>query len=615
MEICLQQLASSWAGLQPVLIHLLKSQQALMAIALVIIGPILIYLAYGQLQASLIPSLTVHLEEAEAKDKISAVRHDPKKKSDKDVVPCYDPGTMQLLGHVPAMSSAEVKAIVARARAAQKDWKKSSFAERRRVLEILLKFIIENQETICRVSARDSGKAMLDAILGEVIVTCEKIHWLCNEGERWLKPEKRSSGILSFYKAARVEYHPVGVVGAIVPWNYPFHNVINPLTSCVFSGNALVIKVSEHASWSAGYYGRMINAVLAAGGAPPDLVQFVTGYAEAGNALVTGGVDKAIFIGSTMVGKKVMAAAAETLTPVTLELGGKDPVIFCEDVNVDESVQTALKAAFLNCGQNCAGGERFFVHEKIHDKFAAKAAEVVSKMRQGPALGDEPIDCGAMCMPGLAQKIQGLVDDAVAKGAKVLAGGKLPQHLPGQFYPPTVITNVNKNMEIWSEEVFGPVMCIIPWSSDDEVVALANDCPFGLGSNVFSASQARSRAIAFRLEAGMSTINDFATTYMCQSLPFGGVKHSGFDRFGGIEGLRGLCHPKAVCEDRLPWLMKSSLPPPWQYPVQETAFPFGTSLVAMFYGPGIVCKIKGLLRLAACFLAPKTVVKDRKKHE
>ncbi|GAX82092.1 hypothetical protein CEUSTIGMA_g9520.t1 [Chlamydomonas eustigma] len=454
---------------------------------------------------------------------------------------------------------------------------------------------------------------MVDGILGEIVTTCEKIHWLVNEGEKWLKPERRSAGLMSFYKSPRVEFHPVGVVGAIVPWNWPFHNVLNPLTAAIFAGNAIVIKVSEHASWSSGFYGRVISAALAAAGAPPDLVQIVTGYGEAGNAVVTGGSDKVIFVGSTFVGKKVMAAAAATLTPVVMELGGKDAFIVCDDADVKGVIQTALKAAFLNCGQNCAGGERFFVHRKVVDTYCVEVVKAVNKMRQGAPLGDGMKDAGAMTMPGLPQKVHELVQDAVSKGAKLLAGGVLPPAgSVGQFYPPTVLLGVKRGMKIWEEEVFGPVMSVIPFETDEEVIALANDCDFGLGSNVFSGSQSRARHIASKLEAGMSSINDFATTYMCQSLPFGGVKQSGFDRFAGIEGLRGLCVAKSVAEDAVPWLMRSSIPPPWQIPLPDIAFPFGTSLVTMFYGPGLLFKVKGLFSLAACFIAPSLVLKKKK---
>ncbi|GIL81328.1 hypothetical protein Vretifemale_10395 [Volvox reticuliferus] len=566
----------------------------------------LVYLLKDVIGTLCIPSIKVSPTDNEANDIIDAVKYSPVQPVDKDVVPCYDPSTMQALGFKPAMSAAEVRTRIARAREASKVWRRSSFPQRRKLLRILLKFIVDNMDTICRVSARDSGKPILDAIVGEVVVTCEKIHWLCKEGERYLRPERRSSGIMSFYKAARVEYVPVGVVGAIVPWNYPFHNVLNPLTAALFAGNALVIKVSEHASWSTGYYGRMIEAALEAAGAPADLVQIVTGYGEAGNALVTGGVDKVIFVGSTQVGKLVMRAAAETLTPVVLELGGKDAFIVTEDADLNAVIQISLKAAYLNCGQNCAGGERFFVHDKVYDKFLEEVVPLIRNLRQGNPLGPEPVDCGAMCMPGLAEKVHGLVEDAVARGARLLAGGKLRSALEagGQFYPPTLLADVRPGMKIWEEEVFGPVMSVVRWSADDEVVELANDCSFGLGSSVFAGSQRRARDIASRLEAGMSAINDFGTTYMCQSLPFGGVKHSGFDRFAGVEGLRGLCVPKAVCEDRFPMLMKSSIPPPWEFPVKSNAVAFGRSLVTMFYGPGLLYKVHGLAALLHCLMFP-----------
>lgn len=530
-------------------------------------------------------------------------------KTPKDTIPCIDPGTGELLGYAPAMTPAVVHAAVSRARVAAAEWRHSSFAQRRRLLAILLKYTVEHQESICRVSAKDSGKPMVDAAFGELIVTCEKMHWLMAEGEHWLRPESRSPGRMMFYKKARVEYHPLGVVGAIVPFNYPFHNIFNPLTAAVFAGNAIVIKVSEHGSWSALHYKKAIQAALAAAGAPADLVQIVTGYGDAGHALVTSGVNKLIFVGSTQVGRKVMAAAADSLTPVVLELGGKDAFIVCDDADLATAVPTAMRGAFQACGQNCTGAERFVLHEKIADKFVAMCAEAAGKMRQGPASGDALVDFGSLCLPGLADKVQALIDDALAKGGKVVIGGVKPPAgtTQGQFYPPTILTGVTPQMRVWREEVFGPVMACTTFATDDQAVAIANDCAFGLGSSVFSRSTRRARGIASRLEAGMSSINDFAATYMAQSLPFGGVKESGFDRFAGVEGLRGMCLPKAVAEDR--WPFSTAIPPVLQYPVKPRAFDFVTSLVWMFYAPSLMGNAKGLLGLIGCFLpggGPKT---------
>lgn len=177
---------------------------------------------------------------------------------------------------------------------------------------------------------------MVDAAFAEVLCTCEKIWWLIREAETHLKPEYRSSGIMMFYKQPRVEFVPVGVIGAIVPWNYPFHNILNPITTAILTGNAIVVKVSEHASWSVKYYASILEAALEAGGAPKELVRFVTGYREAGEALVSAKLGKIIFVGSTSVGRSVMLSAIKRLTPVTLELGGKDSVIICEDADLDQ---------------------------------------------------------------------------------------------------------------------------------------------------------------------------------------------------------------------------------------------------------------------------------------
>ena len=522
-----------------------------------------------------------------------------------DSVPCYDPGNMRLLGpNMRAMTADEVRERIARAAKAQKQWAKSSFETRRTLLRVIQRFILEEQDTICRVSARDSGKPLVDAAFGEVLVTLEKIRWLCNEGEQWLKPEHRSSGAMMFYKKARVEYHPVGVMGAIVPWNYPFHNVFNPLVANLFAGNALVVKVSEYASWSSQYYGRVIDAALDAVGAPRDLVQIITGYGEAGSALVTGGVQKVVFVGSTGIGRKVMEAAAKTLTPVVLELGGKDPFIVCADADLNQCVPMALRGAFQSCGQNCAGAERFYVHEKIHDKFLARVLESAKKLRQGWALSSS-VDCGAMCMPKQAQYVQSLIDDAVSRGATVHVGGKMEMGAKGgQFYPPTVISGITHDMRIAREEVFGPVLAIVKTKSDAESIALANDCDFGLGSNVFTKSTKRAEKLGSQLEAGMTSINDFCSTYMAQSLPFGGVKESGFDRFAGIEGLRGCCVPKSIAVDRFPLLMKTNIPPPLCYPVADNAFAFCKALSRMFFGLNVAQQFGGLLSLAKCFLLP-----------
>jgi len=417
---------------------------------------------------------------------------------------------------------------------------------------------------------------MLDAMIGDILVTCEKLAWLANSGEQYLVPEFRDVGRMMMMKRVWVEYRPVGVVGAIVPWNYPCHNLFNPISAALFSGNAIVVKVSEFAAWSVKFYKRVIDGCLDAVGAPRDLVQFVVGYGPTGRALVTSGVDKLIFVGSPEVGALVARSAAENLTPVVLELGGKDPFVVCDDVDIPSIIQTVCRGAWQSMGQNCAGPERFFVYERVYDKFVSEVYNVVSRLKVGSSLGDPSVDCGAICMgPKAVEKFQDLVDDAVRKGARIVWGGRVPTDKganslapgpsSGSFYPPTVLADVPESAIIAQEEIFGPIMCIfkVRGNSDDEAVRMANNCHFALSSCAFSADAARAKAVASRLNAGMSCVNDLeGTTYMNQSLPFGGCKKSGYDRFAGPEGLRGLCNIRSCCEDRcvaFPFLSSLSL--------------------------------------------------------
>ncbi|TKY54234.1 Aldehyde dehydrogenase 22A1 [Spatholobus suberectus] len=514
------------------------------------------------------------------------------------IVQCYEPATMKYLGYVPALTHDEVKDRVAKVRKAQKMWAKSSFKQRRLFLRILLKYIIKHQALICEISSRDTGKTMVDASLGEIMTTCEKINWLLSEGEQWLKPEYRSSGRSMLHKRAKVEFHPLGVIGAIVSWNYPFHNIFNPMLAAIFSGNGIVIKISEHASWSGCFYFRIIQSALAAIGAPEDLVEVITGFAETGEALVSS-VDKVIFVGSPGVGKMIMKNAANTLIPVTLELGGKDAFIVCEDVDLDHVAQIAVRAVLQSSGQNCAGAERFYVHREIYSSFVSKVTKIVKSVTAGPPLAGK-YDMGALCMHEHSEKLEGLINDALDKGAEIVARGSLGhigEDAVDQYFPPTVIVNVNHSMRLMQEEAFGPIMPIMKFSSDEEVVRLANDSKYGLGCAVFSGSQGRAREIASQIHTGVAAVNDFAATYMCQSLPFGGVKHSGFGRFGGVEGLRACCLVKAVVEDRWWPFVKTKIPKPIQYPVAENGFEFQESLVEALYGLGIWDRLRALVNV------------------
>jgi acyl-CoA reductase-like NAD-dependent aldehyde dehydrogenase len=485
-----------------------------------------------------------------------------------------------------------VEACVRRARAVQPAWAQTAMAERRRVLRALLDEILAKKDEICRVAAQDSGKTLLDAAMGELFPVCEKIRYLLVSGEKDLAPEERSAGIF-LHKRARVEFLPLGVIGVLCPWNFPFHNILCPVAPALFAGNAVVAKVSEWTAHSAAYFSELFGRVLDRTGHARDLVQIVTGGGETGAALVTSGVDKVFFTGSPENGRKVMSAAAETLTPVVLELGGKDAMIICDDADLDQAVATAMVGVFTACGQMCVAAERLYVFDALYDEFVRRVVDKVKALRQGPPLSEiGAYDVGALTMPRQLDIVQGLVDDAVAKGARVLCGGRRNPRWPGQFYEPTVLVDVDHTMEITRKETFGPVMVILRVGSDEEAIRLANDCAYGLGSSVFTRSRARAERYARELSAGMTVVNDYGISYMTSALPFGGVRISGFGRINGREGLRACCNEKAVVTDRLP------LHPAYPiYPVRPESPELLYGLVDVIYGSGLAGRARAALQM------------------
>jgi acyl-CoA reductase-like NAD-dependent aldehyde dehydrogenase len=502
------------------------------------------------------------------------------------MIACFDPGTLESLGEVPVMSAEQVKATVARARLAQPKWGEASFAERKKVFRALLDWVLANQDEIARVCVKDSGKTMVDAALGEIIPVCEKIRYLLATGERDLAPEVRPSGTL-MHKAIRVEYPALGVIGVICPFNFPFHNVFCPALPALFAGNAVVLKVSEWTSWSAQYFQSIFDEILTRFGYSTDLVQIVTGDGATGSALVTSGVEKIFFTGSPQNGRKVAAAAAETLTPVVLELGGKDPMIICDDANFEHAVSTAMLGVFTACGQMCVGAERLYVMDGIYDRFVAEVVKRVSALRQGPASQDRggEFDVGAQTMPRQLDIIEAQVNDALAKGARALVGGKRNTSLAGQFWEPTVLADVTHDMLIAKEETFGPVMTIIRVKSEEEAIRLANDCAYGLGSSVFTASAERGERIAKQISAGMTVVNDYGLAYIMQSAPFGGLRVSGVGKINGKEGLRACTQEKAIVTDRAPFNQSVAF-----YPIKKATFGLVRDVTTLIYGGSLTAR-------------------------
>lgn len=522
-------------------------------------------------------------------------------KSGTTAIQCYAPATGQFLGFVNPSTPAAIDRAVEQAHAAQTIWCKTTFRDRRAVLRSILQYVLDNQEEICRVACLDSGKTMVDAQLGEILVTVEKLQWTIKHGEKALRPSRRPTNLLMMYKRNTVHYEPLGLVAALVSWNYPFHNFIGPVISAIFAGNAILVKVSEQTAWSAAFFTSIARGALIAHGHDPTLIQTVVCWPQtAGHITAHPGISHITFIGSRAVCHKVAASAAKALTPLVAELGGKDPCIVLDSAAGDlpRIVEILLRGTFQASGQNCIGIERIIAGPAIYDRLVALLEPRVRALRLGP-----DADVGAMISDASFAGLESLLGDAALLGARVLVGGRRfahPDHPSGHYFSPTLVADVTPHMAIAREECFGPIMCLMraPDASAASAVAMANAAPFGLGAAVFGAERDPAvREVARGLRAGMVAVNDFAAFYAVQ-LPFGGAGGSGYGRFAGDEGLRGLCNVKAVCEDRLWWAgARTAIPPPIRYPVgdQERSWRFARGVVEVGYGTSVGRKARGLV--------------------
>lgn len=465
----------------------------------------------------------------------------------------------------------------------------------------MLQYVLDNQEEICRVACLDSGKTMVDAQLGEILVTVEKLQWTISHGERALAPERRPTNLLMAYKKNTVHYEPLGVVSALVSWNYPFHNLIGPIISAVFAGNGILVKTSEQTAWSASYFASIARGALIAHGHDPALVQTVVCWPQVANHITSHPkISHITFIGSKPVAHKVAESAAKVLIPVVAELGGKDPCMILDSAKGDLArvAETLLRGTFQAAGQNCIGIERIIATPAVYDDLVARLEPRVKALRLG-----QDLDVGAVISDASFSRLEGLVRKAVKAGARLLAGGTRhthPDHPHGFYFTPTLLVDVTPDMEIAHEECFGPIMVLLraPANTSADVLRVANAPDFGLGASVFGKdADPVLQAIVKGVRSGMVAVNDFAAYYAVQ-LPFGGVAGSGYGRFAGEEGLRGLCNTKAVCADRFGWAgVRTSIPPPIQYPIgsQEKSWRFARGVVETGYATTLGGKLGGIL--------------------
>jgi acyl-CoA reductase-like NAD-dependent aldehyde dehydrogenase len=352
------------------------------------------------------------------------------------------------------------------------------------------------------------------------------------------------------------------------------------------AGNAVVIKVSEWTAWSSLYFQQIFHRLLSAAGFSTDLVRIVNGYAATGQALASSGVDSLVFTGSVENGRHVLRESIENLTSVILELGGKDAMVICDDAELDQAVHAALNGVFINAGQNCMSAERLLVFDGIFDEFRDRVVAATQSLRQGASDPGGLIDIGAIVSPIQLDRIERMVEQAIADGARVLVGGKRSLSERGQYFEPTILTDVTPTMAIMQEELFGPVMILHRVHSEEEAIRVANGTPFGLSSSVMSRDPKRAQRLAEQIVAGSTCINDFGLCYMVQDLPFGGAKNSGIGRLNGRDGLRACTNIKATLSDRFPFHRANRL-----FPVAQGDYDLARNTIRLIYSTRIADRI------------------------
>jgi acyl-CoA reductase-like NAD-dependent aldehyde dehydrogenase len=464
-----------------------------------------------------------------------------------DEIRVENPATGEFVASVPRIAPADVAALVARARAAQPAWEALGFDGRGEILRRAQKWVVENSDRIARTIVSETGKTYDDALIAEIGYVASAFGFWAKHAPRFLGDEKvRASSPFLVGRRLVVRYRPLGVIGVIGPWNYPLTNSFGDCIPALAAGNTAVLKPSQSTPLTS----LLMAEGLRESGLPEDVYLVAAGDGAAGEALIDE-VDMIMFTGSTATGKRVLERAARTLTPVSLELGGKDPMIVLADADVERAANSAVYASMQNGGQTCVSIERVYVEAPIYDDFVDRVARKVSALRQGVPDGPGSVDVGAMTFAPQLDVVSRHVEEARAAGARVLVGGRASHQQGGRFYAPTVLADVDHSMSCMTEETFGPTVAIMRVSDADEAVRLANDSPYGLAASVFGKDVARAEQVARRIEAGAACVNDAQLNYFALELPMGGWKESGMGSRHGAPGIRKYCRQQSLLITRL----------------------------------------------------------------
>jgi len=461
------------------------------------------------------------------------------------VLETVNPATGEVLATFPEHGRREVDAAVAAAREAAVWWAGLGWNRRRLRLLAWKSYLVRYMGRLAQLMHEETGKPLDDAKL-EIILAILHIDWAARHARRVLRPRRVRSGLAAINQVSTVEYQPLGVVGIIGPWNYPVFTPVGSIAYALAAGNAVVFKPSELTPATGSWLVRSFSEALAVFGEPMPVLQVVTGSGSTGEALARSGVNKIAFTGSAGTARKVMAAAADTLTPVLAECGGKDALLVSADADLDAAADAAAWGAMSNAGQTCVGIERVYVADAVYHSFLERLTQRVSGLRPG---SDAEASYGPMTMPAQSDIVAKHLTDALARGGRAVVGGADAVSPP--FVRPVILTDVPEHSRAVTEETFGPTVTVTSVVNMAEAVSYANASKYGLGSAVFAKDKSAALSAARSLRCGMTSINSVIGFAIVPALPFGGVGESGFGRIHGADGLREFTRPKAITRQRM----------------------------------------------------------------
>jgi len=480
------------------------------------------------------------------------------------------------LYEIDEISDAQAKEHFEKAKSVQQKIQAMTVEARIAEVNKIRDYVIAHSDFILDCIIAETGKARTDAFAAEVFEVTDVIDVYKKLAPKLLKDKKVSQPIFLMEKKSRQFIEPLGTILVITPWNFPFYQVIVPSLMAFLAGNAVVVKPSEVTPLKP-----LWEHFFANSGFMKDAIQVVVGGKETGAKLLALRPDKVHFTGSVNTGRKLMEACAKQLIPIDLELGGKDPSIVFDDVDIDRTVNGIMWGAFTNAGQNCTGIERLYVQEGIYDKLVPFLVERTKRLRTSNPNRDtsSPEDCdvGAVTASFQVKIIEDHIEDAIAKGATLLCGGI--QEKGSHHIPPTIFENCNHGMKIASEETFGPTLAIMKFKTEEEAIALANDSVYGLSASVWSKDLDRGTRVARAIKAGNVCVNNHMLNEANPYLPFGGIKDSGIGRFKGEDGLLTFCNLKSVLLDKQGKLIE----PQW-YPYTNSKYKLLHAVMLAWFG-------------------------------